>query len=226
MSEDDPDYSPYYGAPYSHEKTKILAEDTYHWIGRCISRWGYVDDALFYICAWALRADEEIAAVVYYRTPNLDSRTSLVHDLLASRFCPGGLKSGEHAPPLFKRWEALKKRLEEKEFRNFIAHNRTVTLSSVAAEIAARYPHFSMTDQAIFSARVSQTSLDRQRRPSKYEYVGPNELRAHYKKVANLRTDLQEFHKELQQALPVTLSPQKAELLTPVRTRRPSNDRG
>lgn len=223
---DDPDHDPYYGAPYSHEKTKILEEDTYHWIGRCIARWGYVDNALFYICAWAMRCDEEVAAVVYYRTPSLDARISLVNDLMEARFIPGGLKSGQHPPPLLKAWRGLKQRLEEKEFRNFIAHNHTVTLSTALNEAASRYPYFSMTDQAMFGARVAQPGHDKKRRPSKYEYIGPDELRAHYKVVCAIRNDLQAFHKQLQEALRVELSPQPKEDLQRIRDQKLNSDRG
>lgn len=220
---DDPDYDPHYGAPYSHEKTKILEDDTYHWIGRCIARWGYVDNALFDISAWALRCHEEIAAVVYYRTPSLDARISLVNDLIEARFIPGGLKNGEHAPPLLKAWRKLKKRLEEKEFRNFIAHNHTVTLSSAMNAAASRYPYFSMNDQAMFGARVAQPGHDKRRRPSKYEFVGPDELRDHYKVVCSLRNDLQAFHGELQKALPLEPSPQPIADRQRILDRKPCN---
>lgn len=57
-------------------------EEFLMWIGTCITAWAKVEEQLFGICEHCLGARTDRAAIVYYRTPTIDSRVLLVDELV------------------------------------------------------------------------------------------------------------------------------------------------
>ena len=43
-------------------------------LGRCITMWAFVEEKLFDLCLMTLKAPKKQTAIVYYRTPTIDSR--------------------------------------------------------------------------------------------------------------------------------------------------------
>jgi hypothetical protein len=78
-------------AQSDHERNEF-----YMWIGHCISAWAKVEEQLFKICWQSLRAPKTQAAIVYYRTPSLDARISLVDELVKSALPKPERKNGGH----------------------------------------------------------------------------------------------------------------------------------
>jgi hypothetical protein len=62
----------------------------------CIKQWELVEIHLFKICELILGANRKHLAIIYYRTPTLDSRLSLTNDLVESMFPK---RPGEHDHP-------------------------------------------------------------------------------------------------------------------------------
>jgi len=99
-------------------------EEFLYWVGSCITAWAKVEEHLFQICAKALGAADERAAIVYYRTPSLDARLNLTDELVRTRFPKPARKSGGHPPPDLKRWDELRKDIGDLlSTRNRIAHH-------------------------------------------------------------------------------------------------------
>jgi hypothetical protein len=100
----------------------------YEAVGRCIKIWAGVENYLFDICVELLETSPQIAGVIFFRTPTIDARLTLVSDLFLARFLPRGLKSGDHMPKIIDDWQAihvdLKNRLGP---RNLAAHSPVST---------------------------------------------------------------------------------------------------
>jgi hypothetical protein len=77
-------------------KTDPERDEFYMWIGHCISAWAKVEERLFKICWHSLRAPKTQAAIVYFRTPSLDARLSLVDELVKSALPKPERRDGGH----------------------------------------------------------------------------------------------------------------------------------
>jgi hypothetical protein len=53
----------------------------YVMVGRCIAEWGEIEERLFNIC-WDCLGPYEQSAIVYYRTPSIDARLTLIDELI------------------------------------------------------------------------------------------------------------------------------------------------
>jgi hypothetical protein len=96
-------------------------EEMEMWVGRYIAHWAYIDEKLFDICLIALGAKQQQTAIVFYKTPTLDARLSLVGELLEA-FLP--IKPPGEPDPLRKTWDNLSKRVRKYlPFRNALAHH-------------------------------------------------------------------------------------------------------
>lgn len=163
------------------------------WLGRCIKRWAFVEDNLFNICNIALGTERHLAAVVFFRTPNIEARISLVSDLLHARFFPRGKKPGEHNPPELKAWKKLADRMRDLlPFRNLIAHSPTGT--SVLHTVG-RTPD---EDRIEWHFRVAQHLDDMKRKPGKISAARQADLETHYAAVKAVVVDLRELSKQLE----------------------------
>jgi hypothetical protein len=99
------------------------------WIGICIISWAWIEECLFEICAWSLGTSKDRAAIVYYRTPNLDARLSLTDELVRAAL-PQPNSSG-HDHPDVKQWDTLHKQVSKLlPTRNRIAHHPVAARST------------------------------------------------------------------------------------------------
>jgi hypothetical protein len=85
------------------------SEEFYLWVGRCITAWAKVEEHLFDICQKSLNTSTEKAAIVYYRTPTLDTRINLVDELVRSSLPKRDRKSGGHDHPDVQEWDDIRK---------------------------------------------------------------------------------------------------------------------
>jgi hypothetical protein len=94
------------------------------YVGFCITAWANVEEHLFRICARVLNTAEERAAIVYYRTPTLDTRLQLTDELVRTVLPKRTRKSGGHDHPDVIAWNDLKNDIKnELSTRSRIAHN-------------------------------------------------------------------------------------------------------
>jgi hypothetical protein len=93
-------------------------------MGYCIAEWAAVEEELFRICWQCLGSQVQQAAVVYYRSPSLDTRLTLVDELVESVMPRPQRKSGGHPHAGLKKWTAIRNELIElKPIRNRLAHH-------------------------------------------------------------------------------------------------------
>jgi hypothetical protein len=110
--------------------------DHFHmWVGHCITAWADLEDGLFEILWHVLSCPQERAAIVYYKTPSLDARLTLVDELV--RFVLPQTKSGDQPHADLRNWSAIKSDIAKGlGIRRRIAHQPvrsrkvTVALSS------------------------------------------------------------------------------------------------
>jgi hypothetical protein len=102
---------------------KMPEREFYQRVGQCITEWANVERQLFRLCSFALGTGPERAAIIYYRTPTLDSRLDLVAELIRTKL-PRRIKAdGGHDHPLVTEWTTIIKYVKALlQTRNFIAH--------------------------------------------------------------------------------------------------------
>lgn len=79
--------------------------DFLHWVGRCITRWADVDDALFAIFSLCLGGRNNQSAILYYRISGLEPRFATVDELVRSVLPARERKEGSHNPAEVQHWE-------------------------------------------------------------------------------------------------------------------------
>lgn len=161
-------------------------------IGRCITSWAEVERELFGICHAALGATYDRAAIVYGRTPSIETRLNLVNDLVSVSLPPRARSDGGHAGPLEKEWESLFCTIKGLlPIRNVLAHHPVVT-----------HVEFEQ-DESGQIARVGDvwmqylTSEHESRRARKFPQPKIQDLRDHHEAVMALVGPLYAFHKKL-----------------------------
>src|SRR5215469_12623611 len=81
-------------------------------LGNCVTEWSNVEHWLFNICLRCLGCHPVKAAIVYYRTPNIEARLSLTDELVQATLPRPERKSGGHPHADLKLWREI-----EAEFR-------------------------------------------------------------------------------------------------------------
>ena len=173
----------------------------YSWVGLCIKRWAYAESHMYGICRSALGMNERprraLAAVIFFRTPSIEARMTLISDLLQAVAFPDGKKSGQHDPEFLKKWRKVEALMRElTPFRNFIAHNpmqRRHASVLVDGEKMGIYRRGEL--------EIVQEYDDRIRRKSSIEKVGVAELKAHSKAMDDVMSGLLEAWRALEETL-------------------------
>jgi hypothetical protein len=83
------------------------ADEFRKWVGYCITAWAGLEEELFDLCWRALASGKAQAAIVYFRTPGLEPRLTLVDELVCSRLPKPERKSGGHSHPDVDAWKEL-----------------------------------------------------------------------------------------------------------------------
>lgn len=97
-------------------------------IGECVSRWAHVDRYLFEFCSYALKADKNMTAVVFYRSPSIGEHLGLATSLMRLALQEDAFR---------KRWTALSRDIGNLlPFRNEIAHNPVQSVSNYKLQIS------------------------------------------------------------------------------------------
>ncbi len=164
-------------------------EEFYKWVGICIKAWATVEDRLFDLCKFALKADPKHVSIIYYRTPTIDSRLNLTTDLIESilpkRERPDG---GHEHPTVIIIWRKLVKDIKDLlSIRNQLAH------ASVGVVISSK---IRIEDNSLISEESWLqvfTSQNEKLRGTEKPPIKDSELPAHYAAVQDLVKRLAEF---------------------------------
>ena len=134
-------------------------------VGKAITSWADLEAILFQMTHAILGCTKERAAIVFYRTPTIDSRLTLTNDLVNSFFPKHG--PGEHPDPRIKRWREIQAEIREHlPDRNRLAHHPVgptvnIYMSFLVAQrprSRSRTPATSATMNAYGKAATSQSS--------------------------------------------------------------------
>lgn len=162
------------------------ATEFYSLVGVAVTDWARIDQELFGICADILKSDAQHVAIIYYRTPTLGSRLTLVDELIHTIF-PKPRKSGAHPSESEKIWAKLYNDIDEKlSVRNQLAHSP----SGLMIESPGEVPHW-VTDIR-FASYMSATEKLRGRLETRKE-LRVDDVKDHLKKVKDLFIRLRNF---------------------------------
>jgi hypothetical protein len=73
-------------------------------VGSCITEWANVENVLFNICWRSIGCAVERAAIIYYRSPSIDTRLNLTDELVRSVLPKPQRRSGGHPHADAKLW--------------------------------------------------------------------------------------------------------------------------
>ena len=138
------------------------------WIGHCITAWAKFEEHLFSVCRACLGARLDRAAIVYYRTPALDSRIKLVHELVCTVLPKPPKKSGAHPHPDLKQWNDLRNEITDLlAIRRRIAHHPVRATSAIEEKDQALFERTWLEIYMSENERLRSDSKDTE--PLKYD---------------------------------------------------------
>jgi hypothetical protein len=157
----------------------------YEAVGRCIKIWAGVESYLFDICVEVLGAPPDVAGVVFFRTPTIDAKLTLVSDLFLTRFLPNGLGSGEHPPKILSDWESIATDLQGRlSARNLAAHSPvSYTHTGEIEKLSGEWVHHYIWQIREHSADASRPKKGKVRRETKRREVDADALFAHVEEI-------------------------------------------
>lgn len=163
------------------------SDEFYMWIGHCITDWAATESVIFQIFWKSLGCKEEQAAIVYFKSPSLETRFTLTQELVLSVLPK--TESGKPIHPDLKAWNAIVSTLNDlKTVRNRIAHH------PIAAYVAISDPGDIL--EFWFENYVSPE----ERLRGKHNNIKPlvvEDLKSHHLSALSLTTALKRFYERL-----------------------------
>jgi hypothetical protein len=184
-----------------------LSDEFLSQVGACITHWADIEEELFEICLACLGCTRERAAIVYYRTPTIDSRLNLVDELVETVLPKPERPSGGHHHPHLMRWRGIRVDFRRAiGVRNRIAHQPIEPRRQMVTGASYQETWFEISSAANEQYRKkSVTPLP----PLRLK-----DLQTHYRTVMSLRQALRSFRAEVLPSHGVT-SPPPASLPMP-----------
>jgi hypothetical protein len=156
----------------AEDSTLQKAADDFHMmIGYCIAEWAKVEDELFRIFHAALQCPKEQAAIVYYRTPQLEARITLTNEIVHT-ILPKHI-SGAHPHDDLKFWDDIVK----KKIHDLLSTRRRIAHHPVEIQRVA-IPDMDESPESWFEIYESQNEQLRGRSADKSPLL-IDDLRAH-----------------------------------------------
>jgi hypothetical protein len=194
--------------------------DQFHMaVGYCITAWAGVDEHLFRIFRDCVGPYDQ-CAIIYYRTPSLDTRLELTHELVRSVLPkPDRPKHlGGHDHPDVRSWKAI-----YKEFKRLLATRRRIAHHPAEIKISARPASASFGKPLPFNSpflpppgpltwlEIYMNSHERLRGNSaELAPLKIEDLKKHLTEVGDLREELWKFLEEVLSKQPEQQSPPQA----------------
>jgi hypothetical protein len=173
------------------------ATEFYSLVGAAVTDWARIDQELFRICADILKAYEQHSAIVYYRTPTLSARLTLVDELIHTIFPKSSKKSGAHISQSEEMWTKLRTDIkDELSVRNQLAHSPSGLMIESPGE-----PVVPITD-VWFASYMSATEKLRGKLDTRKE-LKVDDVKNHLEKVKDLFLRLRNFRESELLKLPL-----------------------
>jgi hypothetical protein len=174
----------------AREPVKSLLEkgnEFHSLMGNCISTWATIEQYLFKICRESLGSITIRAAIVYYRTPTIDARRTLVDELVRTVLPSKNPPSGGHDHPDVDEWKEIYKEMGELlRVRNRIAHQPIGPRMEFKSESATGSP------ELWFEIYMSEHESARKGEPPKA--LRKEDLQQHASAVWELKERLAAFY--------------------------------
>lgn len=172
------------GLPTEEDERKFYAA-----LGKAITSWADLEEVLFAITLSILGCTRERAAIVFYRTPTIDSRVTLTSDLIHS-FFPRH-EPGEQPDLRVKRWKEIQGEIKDNlSVRNRLAHHPVGPVVDL----------YESEDGKEHEVEIGQASYisesERLRKREQPTPLGINEIRVHTRIVSRLINDLRNFRRQ------------------------------
>jgi hypothetical protein len=168
-------------------------------LGMCITEWSNVEIHLFDICKAILKTTQEHTAIIYYRTPTLDSRLELTTEIVGTVL---QLKAdnGQHVHDDASQWNKLSQRIKDVfPIRNQLAH------SPVGPTLVDENGNFlrAVTDGERYRFISYPSHQEKARPKTNKKPLKLSDLKNHLATTANLHTDVGMFlHATLPKHIP------------------------
>jgi hypothetical protein len=176
-----------------------VSKEFYELVGRCIKAWARVESGLFEICAFVLKAPREQAAVIYYRTPSIDTRLELTHELVRFVMPQRERKEGGHDAPIVSKWNELRSAIKEMlPARNALAHHPVRQQQPITVGISLRDKE--RPPRVVVGApwlELAMSAEEELRQRGKKEPIKHADLPGHLTSVRSLAVRLDDFYEEL-----------------------------
>lgn len=158
-------------------------------LGRAITRWAELEEILFEITFAILGCTRERTAIVFYRTPTLDSRLTLTSDLVHSYFPRH--RPGEQPDPRVTRWKEIQAAIRmNTPVRNRLAHHPVGPIMDVYLS-ADGDEH-----KIVVKAGSYISEGERLRKREELVPLGLTEIEEHTKTVLKLINELRNFRRQ------------------------------
>jgi hypothetical protein len=159
-------------------------------VGSCITEWAHVENVLFNICWRSLGCAADKAAIVYYRSPSIETRLRLTDELVLSVLPKPQRRSGGHRHDDAKLWKSIETDFEELlPIRNQLAHH---PITMVQEYFRAGDPVGTPLSAVWFEIYVSNTERLRDR-SSRFKALRLADLHKHLQGVNVLTERLRTF---------------------------------
>lgn len=170
-----------------------LSDELHMWLGYCITEWASVEDQLFRICLGVLKAPETQAAIVFFRTPTMETRLQLIQELLEAIIPAPERKNGGHPHADMDKWKIISKTFADLvPIRNRLAHDQVrrtdIYLAEEGEDVSGREPIGSWFEIGQSPHKELRPRIDRK------DDLLVGDLRAHRNLVRGLVDSLSSFY--------------------------------
>jgi hypothetical protein len=160
----------------------------YQLVGHCIKAWASIEDQLFAACDLILKTNPRLVAIIFYRTPTIDTRLQLTSELLQC-VLPQREKAGSGRDhPIVAQWKQFEKEIRELlPIRNLLAHSPVwMVVNSPAVFDSVG----NITSPVTMAIATSPKERLRGRDPRQ---ISDHELLSHLETINTIRANLAQF---------------------------------
>ena len=162
--------------PLSEEQMELLL-----WVGICITKWSDVDRDLLRITCDALGTGSQRAAIVYLKTPTIDSRLTLLDELINCILDP--LPKAKTKPTLLKQWSKVLESIRDLlPTRNKLAHCPVGTVFEDGS--AHERPAILSSIGEVYRGKLASLAAPP---------ILPDDMESHYSELESALKELMEF---------------------------------
>jgi hypothetical protein len=181
-------------------------DEFFKWVGICIKEWAKIENELFELCKIVLDIRVEHVAIIYYRTPSIESRISLTDDLLKTLWPK---QPGHHDATELQDWEQMRNDIRKlTRTRNLLAHAPINYHFGLKVTIAKNgEPVKTSQDTWMEIATSPQETFKTGTRQSIRDTGGDVNMQTHFRDVHAVWDRLLVYRMKLQQAPPSESSP-------------------